>query len=187
MDANDIMSVKLENGNTYVLKKCRSYFNTWINIDGTVCLSNGKYRKPILQKYCNKKSSKTGLYKYAILLEYGGTKFAYASNLVLDAWVIPKPKDKKMAIHLDGNTLNDYYKNLLWANYTDMHELRLENNPNFSLQGAFKYRINLLNPNFEKYLSNTNSTLADLEAAVKAFNQQFDLFKQKQNKQHEKF
>ena len=97
--------IKLENGESVILKAVPNFEDLWINVDGTVIVYKGLPRRTYYLRGKNQKqdflqTSVNGLGYYVhrlVAMAYHGTS------------------DKKFVIHLDGNTLNNFYKNLTWA------------------------------------------------------------------------
>lgn len=96
--------------------QCLGYKNTWVIADGTVVRSNGQKKKA----FRNKKSP----YLFVALTKDNGKgKNVKIHQLVCVAYHGPKPLDKTLVRHLDGNPLNNHPDNLAWGtpheNYLD--------------------------------------------------------------------
>lgn len=58
---------------------------------------------------------------------YVGSKNVYVHKLVAEAWIHnPKPVSFKLVLHKDGNTENNHYENLEWANHKLLYQHRVK-------------------------------------------------------------
>ncbi len=86
-----------------------------INEDGTQILVDGKLKSQHLIK--DKK------HKYGFKAISIHSKSYYTHRLVAEAYVKnDKPVSYKKVFHIDGNTLNNHYSNLLWCNHKDIKQ-----------------------------------------------------------------
>jgi hypothetical protein len=78
------------------------------NLPGLLIYNTGK----VVYKV-TKQPKKTGIVRGYKYISVGKRKF-YIHKLVATAFV-PNPENKKVVIHIDGDLLNNHYKNLAWA------------------------------------------------------------------------
>lgn len=91
-----------------------------INENGSEILSNGK----LLNQYIIKGIRHLNGFKAVTLLNQS----VYVHQLVARAYVYnPRPVSFKIVHHIDGNTLNNHFNNLLWGNRRLINRFRVEN------------------------------------------------------------
>ncbi len=92
-----------------------------VNEDGTEILFNGK----AINQYHLKSSRHTKGYSCCSI---EGRQF-YVHRIVAEAFVNnSKPLTNKLVLHIDCNTMNNHYENLVWGNTKMLHENRVKHN-----------------------------------------------------------
>lgn len=91
-------------------KQINNYLNYWIDEDGNVYNETTK-------KFLQGSIGEHG-YKYYRLSNNGKKKMFYAHRLVAETF-LENPENLPVVNHIDGNKLNNNYKNLEWVSYSD--------------------------------------------------------------------
>lgn len=109
--------ITLNNGENVMMKRVPGFEDLWVNIDGTIAIENGTHRK--IQKIITGKNKKP----FTMIIA-GKTRQYMHRIMALAFW---GPSDKQYVIHLDGNTINNHYKNLAWASSIEKHYNQVSN------------------------------------------------------------
>jgi uncharacterized protein YerC len=100
-----------------VLKGINGVFK--VNEDGTEVYYNDK----LMGVHVIEPKKNKGRY-FAI---YVGNRNIYIHKLVAEAWLHnPKPVSYKIVLHIDGDTENNHYENLQWANHKMLYQNRVK-------------------------------------------------------------
>jgi hypothetical protein len=80
--------------------------------------------------------SVTRPYKTFVIKDKDGKKIYNTVHRLVAKHFLDKPKEgQNQVIHLDGNKLNNYYKNLQWANEAEKRANQFELDPDWQLRG----------------------------------------------------
>lgn len=103
--------VTLDNGEHHIMKAVPGYDDLWVNDAGTIITRNGK----VINQYTLPPRPNKQTFK---CIGINGIT-TYVHRLVCMAF--HGLSDKRFVIHIDGNTLNNHYRNLTWATGLEKH------------------------------------------------------------------
>lgn len=69
---------------------------------------------------------KQGFLQLNLTLQDNVRQGFYVHKLVGESFLKEPPKEKKFLIHLDGNKMNNYWKNLKWVNQRELTDIQIE-------------------------------------------------------------